>query len=118
LLLGNSDDTTSKPAAPKVVLLDLRLQRMNNLEVLRRIGDNEQTRKLPVVAMISSNDDRDVNAAYELGVNSFIDKPIEFEEFAEVSAKLGCTGSSSTGRHPEANDESSWQRRLAQLRRA
>ena len=89
LLLGNGDDTAPKPAPPKVVLLDLRLPKVNGLEVLRRVRDNEQTRRLPVVVMTSSNEDRDVNAAYELGVNSFINKPIEFEAFAEVTAKLG-----------------------------
>ena len=89
LLLGNGDDRALKPPTPKVVLLDLRLPKVNGLEVLRRVRENEQTRKLPVVVMTSSNEDRDVNAAYELGVNSFINKPIEFEEFAEVTAKLG-----------------------------
>jgi len=72
-----------------LVLLDLRLPKVNGLEVLRRVRENEQTRRLPVVVMTSSNEDRDVNAAYELGVNSFINKPIEFEAFAEVTAKLG-----------------------------
>lgn len=89
LLLGNGGANAVSPAAPKVVLLDLRLPKVNGFEVLRQCRANERTRRLPIVIMTSSNEDRDVTAAYDLGVNSFINKPIEFESFAEVTAKLG-----------------------------
>lgn len=74
---------------PKVVLLDLRLPKVDGLEVLRRLKADERTRQIPVVVLTSSKEDRDVAECYNLGVNSYISKPVEFEEFAKVVSELG-----------------------------
>ncbi len=74
---------------PRVILLDLRLPKVDGLEVLRRIKADEHTRRIPVVVLTSSKEDRDVVASYDLGVNSFISKPVEFDEFAKVVSDLG-----------------------------
>jgi two-component system response regulator len=74
---------------PKLVLLDLRLPKIDGLEVLRRIKADDRTRTIPVVVVTSSKEDRDVADSYKLGVNSFISKPVEFEEFAETVRRLG-----------------------------
>jgi len=75
--------------APKVILLDLKLPKVDGIEVLRQIKAHEQTRKIPVVVLTSSTEDRDLREAYELGVNSYVTKPIRFDEFAKVVADLG-----------------------------
>jgi len=74
---------------PKLILLDLKMPKVDGIEVLRRIKSDERTRIIPVVMMTSSNEERDVVESYRLGVNSYIVKPIEFAEFAEVVAKIG-----------------------------
>ena len=75
--------------SPKVVLLDLRLPKVDGLEVLRRIKADERTKRIPVVVLTSSKEDRDVAECYSLGVNSYISKPVEFDEFAKVVSELG-----------------------------
>lgn len=74
---------------PRVVLLDLRLPKVDGLEVLKAIRADDRTRTLPVVVLTSSKEDRDVKQAYQLGANSFISKPVEFDSFAETISKLG-----------------------------
>jgi len=74
---------------PKVILLDLRLPKVDGMEVLRRIKLDERTRSIPVVVMTSSKEDRDVVESYRLGVNSFISKPIEFDEFVKTVSEVG-----------------------------
>ncbi len=74
---------------PKVVLLDLRLPKMDGMEVLRRVKADERTRSIPVVVLTSSKEDRDVAESYKLGVNSYISKPVEFDAFAKTVSDLG-----------------------------
>jgi len=74
---------------PKVILLDLRLPKVDGLEVLRKIKSDERTKNIPVVVLTSSKEEEDIVESYRLGVNSYICKPVEFESFAESVAKLG-----------------------------
>lgn len=76
-------------AQPEVVLLDLKLPKIDGLEVLRRLREAPETRLLPVVVLTSSNEERDVVASYELGANSFVRKPVDFGDFLEASRQLG-----------------------------
>ncbi len=75
---------------PKVVLLDLKLPKVDGIEVLRRIKADERTRVIPVVVMTSSREDRDLVDCYNLGVNGYVVKPVEFEDFARAVSELGC----------------------------
>jgi two-component system, response regulator len=74
---------------PKVVLLDLKLPKLNGLEVLRELKEDERTRLVPVVMVTSSREDPDIRTAYELGANSYVVKPVEFDEFVEAMSNLG-----------------------------
>jgi len=74
---------------PKVVLLDLKLPKVDGLEILRAIKSDIRTRAMPVVVMTSSRQQRDMVESYHLGVNSYIQKPINFVEFQEVIRQLG-----------------------------
>ncbi|QKE41456.1 MAG: response regulator [Ferrovum myxofaciens] len=75
--------------SPKVILLDLRLPKVDGMGVLRRVKNDERTRSIPVVVLTSSKEDRDVAESYQLGVNSYISKPVEFDEFAKMVSELG-----------------------------
>jgi CheY-like chemotaxis protein len=77
------------PVRPNVILLDLKLPKVDGLEVLRRIRDSEATRMLPVVILTSSDEERDLVRSYKLGVNSYIRKPVSFTDFAEATRQLG-----------------------------
>jgi two-component system response regulator len=74
---------------PKVILLDLKLPKVDGLEVLRQLKADERTKTIPVVILTSSREDRDLTSAYDLGVNSYVTKPIRFDEFAKVVSDLG-----------------------------
>jgi two-component system response regulator len=74
---------------PSIVLLDLKLPKLDGIDVLRRIRGDERTRLLPVVILTSSNEDKDRLDGYSSGANSFVKKPVEFQEFAEAVRQLG-----------------------------
>lgn len=80
---------TPNQLTPKVILLDLRLPKVDGIEVLRRLKSDEKTRQIPVAVLTSSKEDRDLKECYRLGVNSYIAKPVEFQQFADTIAKLG-----------------------------
>jgi two-component system, response regulator len=74
---------------PALVLLDLKLPRVDGLEVLRRLRADERTRRVPVVVLTSSREEQDVASSYDLGVNSYIRKPVDFNQFVEAVLHLG-----------------------------
>jgi len=74
---------------PKLVLLDLKMPRMNGLQVLERMKADARTKAIPVVMMTSSREEGDLIASYDLGVNSYVVKPVDFAEFAETIAQVG-----------------------------
>jgi two-component system response regulator len=74
---------------PKVVLLDLKLPKIDGLEVLRRMRLDPRTARLPVVIFTSSSEDEDVISSYSLGANSYVRKPVDFEQFLEATKQLG-----------------------------
>lgn len=74
---------------PDVVLLDLKLPKIDGLGVLHRIRADERTRRLPVVVLTSSNEERDIVRSYNLGANSFVQKPVDFIQFIDAAQQLG-----------------------------
>jgi len=74
---------------PKVVLLDMKLPRINGLEVLKGLKADERTQTIPVVIVTSSAEDPDVKTAYQLGANSYVIKPVQFDSFIDAMVKLG-----------------------------
>jgi len=75
--------------SPQVVLLDLKLPKVSGLEVLKALKQDERTRSIPVVIVTSSREDPDIKAAYSLGANSYVVKPVDFDAFAEAVSSLG-----------------------------
>jgi two-component system response regulator len=76
-------------SGPRLVLLDLKLPKVDGLEVLRRMKSDSRTRSIPIVMLTSSQEESDIVESYELGVNSYIVKPVDFERFSECIRQLG-----------------------------
>lgn len=74
---------------PKVILLDLKLPKVDGLEVLRRVKSDEQMKVIPIVVLTSSKEERDLVESYKLGANSYITKPVDFDRFVEAIRELG-----------------------------
>ncbi|MDJ0705301.1 MAG: response regulator [Leptolyngbyaceae cyanobacterium MO_188.B28] len=90
---------------PSVVLLDLKLPKIDGLEVLQRTRANERTRLLPVVVLTSSNEERDIIESYSLGANSYVRKPVDFDQFTHAVAQLGLYWALLNEPLPEGNHE-------------
>jgi len=87
MLLGREGE--EPPKMPAVVLLDLNMPKVNGLEVLREIRNTERTRRLPVVILTSSSEEKDIVLGYDLGANSYIRKPVDFGKFVDAVKQLG-----------------------------
>ena len=74
---------------PRLILLDLKMPKVSGVEVLQKIRANERTRKIPIVILTSSKEDPDIQKCYDLGANSYVVKPVEFDEFQKVIGDLG-----------------------------
>ncbi len=89
-VFGEGEYRGRKPEnGPRVILLDLRLPKVDGMEVLKKLKGDGRTKTIPVVVLTSSREDRDIADSYQLGVNSYIGKPVEFDEFARVVSELG-----------------------------
>ena len=88
-LFRRGNYTARTNSMPRVVFLDLRLPKVDGLKVLQQIRDNEHTRTIPVVVLTSSKEERDIAASYQLGANSFVSKPVAFDDFNNTVADLG-----------------------------
>ena len=78
-----------KNERPKIILLDLKLPKVGGLEILKRLKSEEQTQNIPVVVLTSSSEEQDILESYNYGVNSYVVKPIKFENFSEAVSTLG-----------------------------
>ena len=88
-LIGSEGSTDPREPLPALVLLDLKLPKINGLEVLRRLRADPRTRLTPVILLTSSNEESDKHRAYDLGANSYVRKPVDFREFVEAVSRLG-----------------------------
>ena len=85
---GGAHAGRSRPIKPDIVLLDLNLPKLDGFDVLRRIRADPGTRRLPVIVLTSSNEQRDIVQSYDLGANSFVRKPVDFAQFVDAARQL------------------------------
>jgi CheY-like chemotaxis protein len=83
------DYLLSDKPKPKVIFLDLKLPKIDGIEVLRRVREDDRTRAIPVIVLTSSQEERDISECYRLGVNSYVVKPVEFDKFYRAVGDLG-----------------------------
>ncbi|MFO7585087.1 MAG: response regulator [Anaerolineales bacterium] len=88
-LFGKSSAGEKLANVPRLILLDLKLPKVNGLEVLRKLKSDPRTQSVPIVVLTSSREERDIVESYDLGVNSYIVKPIDFEQFTEAVRNVG-----------------------------
>lgn len=88
-LLGDHPEGIDKRGLPEVILLDLQLPKINGHEVLKRIKNNKKTKRLPVVILTSSQEEEDIIKGYDFGANSYVRKPVDYQEFLKVVNNLG-----------------------------
>jgi two-component system response regulator len=88
-LFGEGTQAGREPLVPEVILLDLKLPKIDGLEVLRRIRADERTRRIPTVILTTSGETVDIEASYDNGCNSYIRKPVDFEQFIDAVRQLG-----------------------------
>jgi two-component system response regulator len=84
-----NDEYKAPLSMPKVVLLDLKLPKVDGIQILKKIKSNEHTKYIPIVVLTSSQEERDIVESYNLGVNSYVTKPVEFDKFMEEVTNLG-----------------------------
>lgn len=88
-LLQAAEESGGEDRLPSLILLDLKLSKMDGLEVLKRIRAHERLKLLPIVILTSSKEEQDIFKSYDLGANSYIRKPVDFEQFTEAVRQLG-----------------------------
>jgi len=88
-LLGDSPKGVEKRGYPELILLDLKLPKIDGHEVLKQIKGQEQTRRIPVVILTSSQEEEDIIKGYDLGANSYVRKPVNYQDFVEVVNNMG-----------------------------
>jgi len=88
-IFGNGSHASERAVMPQLVLLDLKLPKVDGLQVLRKIRSDERTRRLPVVVFTSSSEEEDMIKSYDLGANSYVRKPVDFEQFLDATRQLG-----------------------------
>lgn len=89
LFATGRDGGREAAGVPRVILLDLKLPKVDGFDVLRRVREDERTRHIPIVVLSSSIEERDLAASYELGANSYVRKPVNFDSFVEAMRYLG-----------------------------
>ena len=88
-LFRHGDYSSRQEIYPRLVLLDLKMPRVDGIEVLKAIKADERTKRIPVVVMTSSQEEKDVAQTYDLGVNSYVVKPVDFNAFADIARQSG-----------------------------
>ena len=88
-IFGKSNDGQELKQYPKVILLDIKMPKVDGIEVLRQLKANESTRTIPIIIMTSSAEEKDILRSYQLGVNSYVVKPVNFEDFAKAVSEVG-----------------------------